>query len=376
MTRGRRRWDDALEDRLEQVLAALRQRRARRDAVKFLSGKEYLRGRRCHCPDGLAEHFVHSEGLREAADVVVDFGSNVSCPGRRQLPVAALARIAPEIGGGDVVHVKTDLLEAFCEIVLPRLGGPVVLVTGDSDMSPVRRFRMLLDHPLVLHWFAQNCDLPGRHPRLTRIPIGLDNPRYAKFEKRLGFLLAMAAGKGPLDPGFSRNDMGEQDVLLAIRGAAQPTPAGRPARALCTFHVNQKFRPNFADIPDRAEAYRLLKDNPACHFPARRLSQTECWRLHREFAFEVSPRGKGLDCFRTWEALALGVIPIVRRSTLDPLYEDEGFPVVIVESFAEISPVSLRGWLAGLADRFTPQLTRKLSNAYWSDRIRRESMTR
>jgi len=363
------RWDDALEDALERVLAYVRGRTAAYRATRVLTDKAYLGGRACHCAADLPTHFVHSEGLREGADVVVDFGSNVVCPGRHQVPVEAVARIASEIDG-DVVHVKADLLPAFVERVLPRLGGPIVLVTGDSDFAPVARFRHLLEHPRIIHWFAQNCDLEGRHPRLSRIPAGLDNPRYAKLDKRIGFLLAMAAGRSPWDLTLTRNDMGEQDALNRILAEGGFDIAAKPLRVLCTFHVNQRFRPNFEAIPDRVKAVHALRDNPLCHFVERRLSQSECWRIHRDFAFEVSPRGKGLDCFRTWEALALGTIPIVKSSTLDPLFQDEELPVVIVNSWDEITPANLRRWHEERRHCFTSELTRKLTNSYWLDRIR------
>jgi hypothetical protein len=366
------RWDDALEDRLERTLDYLRRRIAARRAVGLLSDKSYLRGHTCHCPPTLAVHYVHSEGIREGADVVMDFGSNIGSPGRRQLPIDTLAAVAGEIGG-EIVHVKTDLLPAFLEHVLPRLGGPIVLVTGDSDIAPVSQYRQLLDHPLILHWFAQNCDLPERHPRLTRIPIGLDNPRYSKLDKRIGFFLAMAVGRLPLDWTFSRNDMGEQDKLNGVLAEGGFEFAVKPPRALCTFHMNQRFRPNIEGIPERVNALRVLQTNPSCHFVARRLSQIECWRIHRGFAFEVSPRGKGLDCFRTWEALALGTIPILKSSSLDPLFQDEDLPVVIVESWEEITAENLRRWQQERRHHFTDNLTRKLTNAYWLEKIRQAS---
>jgi hypothetical protein len=364
-----RRLLDTAEDALQRTLDAVHLARSRRAASRWLRSKADLRGLRCHCPPDLPVHLVHSEGLREAADVVVDFGANVQSAVRRQVPVPALAAIAHEIGGGDVVHVKADLLGEFLAHVFPRIAGPIVLVTGDSDYAPVRDHAALLEHPKIVHWFAQNCDRPGRHPRLTRIPIGIDNPRYTKLEKRIGFVVDMAFGKAALDRSATRNDMGEQDRLLAV-AATLPALAERPLRVLCTFHMNQKLVPNFDQIPDRREAYELLRGEPACHFVSQRLPQEACWRAHGEFAFELSPRGKGLDCFRTWECLALGAIPIVKRSTLDPLYADEDLPVVIVESFREVNAARLARWRDEHAGRFGDALRRKLSNDYWVERIR------
>ncbi len=41
--------------------------------------------------------------------------------------------------------------------------------------------------------------------------------------------------------------------------------------------------------------------------------------------------GVGVDCFRTWEAIAMGAIPIVESSTLNPLHEQA--PAIIVDKW-------------------------------------------
>ena len=150
-------------------------------------------------------------------------------------------------------------------------------------------------------------------------------------------------------------------------------PELRPSRCLCTFHQNQKIvKPDLSSLPERAQAYRELAANASCVFTDHRLAQKECWELHGQFAFQVSPHGNGLDCFRTWESLYLGTIPIVKSSSLDPLYEDHRLPVVIVKSWAEITPQNLHAW----RERFQPLLGDmglKLSLDYWVAQIKRAS---
>jgi len=362
-----------VEDVVQAATRAAAQRwAALRHGKRVLRATDF-RGGACHCAARLPRHFVHSEGLREACDFVVDFGTNVRSPIRPHVPPAQLVGPMGGLGPGATVHVKTDLLDAFVTHVLPVLRHPIVLVTGDSDASLVGRHRALLDDPRIVHWFAQNCDVPDRHPRLTRIPIGLDNPVFNKFEKRLGFLLTMALGRTPFDPSVSRNDMGDQAALQAVR-AALPAPAARPLRVLCTFHQNQKIvAPDVSNLPDRAQAHRDLAHNPVCHFVPRRLKQRECWERHGEFAFEVSPQGNGLDCFRTWEALLLGTIPIVRHSTLDPLFQDERLPVVIVDSWTEITPENLARWRDELQPMLGARVDEVLSLGHWIGKIKKSS---
>ena len=53
-----------------------------------------------------------------------------------------------------------------------------------------------------------------------------------------------------------------------------------------------------------------------------------------QYKYVISPHGNGLDCHRTWEALVLGCIPIMKSSPLDPLFE--GLPVLIVKEWSDI----------------------------------------
>jgi hypothetical protein len=343
--------------------------RAARRAARLTVDREYLGGRACHCPKGLPIHLLHSQGVREGCDIVVDFGANMENPERMQLPVERVAAVAPQVRRGDSVHVKSDLLGGFVEHVLPGIRESIVLVTGDADVSPVAKFRFLLDHPRVGHWFAQNCDVAEVHPRLTRLPIGFDNPVYTRLDKRLGFLITMAAGRTPFDPRVRLNDMGNQAVLQDVR-AGFSTPLGdKPLEVLCCF-LHSKHGSDPCDVPDRREAERVLRPLPFARFPASRVKQLDYWRSHERFAFEASPRGSGLDCFRTWEALFLDTIPIVKTSPLDELYRTEGFPVVIVDSWAEVTEAALARWRVEMAGRFTDAMRSRLTNDHWLFRIR------
>jgi hypothetical protein len=59
------------------------------------------------------------------------------------------------------------------------------------------------------------------------------------------------------------------------------------------------------------------------------------YKANMEQIFWLSPRGNGIDCHRTWEALYLGRIPIVESSEIDILFQD--LPVFIVKDWKEIT---------------------------------------
>jgi hypothetical protein len=78
------------------------------------------------------------------------------------------------------------------------------------------------------------------------------------------------------------------------------------------------------------------------------------------YKYVLSPHGNGLDCHRTWEALALGCIPIVKTSPLDPLFD--GLPVLIVQDWSHITKQLLAENITGSME--------KLSMEYWIDKIK------
>ena len=137
MTSGRLLF--AAEEAMELALDAVTSAKAAATSLFWPRRKSDLSGHACHCRPGTPFHLVHSEGLREGCDVVVDFGANVRSRRRYQVPVEALAGVAADFEAGDIIHVKAELLRAFLEHVFPRVRVPIVLVTGDSDYAPVSK---------------------------------------------------------------------------------------------------------------------------------------------------------------------------------------------------------------------------------------------
>jgi hypothetical protein len=83
----------------------------------------------------------------------------------------------------------------------------------------------------------------------------------------------------------------------------------------------------------------------------------------------ISPHGNALDCYRTWEALLMGCIPIVKRSPIDYLYAD--LPVAIVDEWSQITALNLQRWLERFGAAFDRlPLRQTLSSQFWQARIR------
>jgi hypothetical protein len=91
------------------------------------------------------------------------------------------------------------------------------------------------------------------------------------------------------------------------------------------------------------------------------------YERNRQYPFWLSPRGGGLDCHRTWEALYLDIIPIVWNSSLNILFEN--LPVLIINDYEELNEKFLYEKLNEISKKKLSQEKvyqyEKLRNAYW-----------
>lgn len=91
------------------------------------------------------------------------------------------------------------------------------------------------------------------------------------------------------------------------------------------------------------------------------LPRTETYLNMINYSFVVSPFGHGFDCIRTFEALCLGCIVIMKRSFLDVIYED--LPILIVDEWEDITETLLNDTLLSYS---TKQFNyEKLKMDYW-----------
>jgi hypothetical protein len=77
------------------------------------------------------------------------------------------------------------------------------------------------------------------------------------------------------------------------------------------------------------------------------------WEEYTKHRFGFSPKGNGQDCHRTWEMLFFGMVPIVKTSSVDPLFT--GLPVLIVKEWMDICQ---EGFLDKTYGEMTPLLVR------------------
>jgi hypothetical protein len=265
------------------------------------------------------------------------------------------------------VYVITSQLPGFLEEILPSIDVPIVLVTGDSEFSVpkvfsykksgrpffffpstkiLQTFNRLVENPLIVRWFAQNNEIHNK--KIVSIPIGLDYHTLHENDYH------------PWAPGSTRRSPLEQEAELKQIIENMPDLRDRPLRICCNFHFILPYVKQYWH-KDRKFALKVLKDKPFAIFSEKFIPRLELWKSYQEFSFVASPHGYGLDCHRTWEALILGCIPIVRTSPLDVLYKN--LPVLIVKEWSDITFELLELFKEAMKDQ--DYNFEKLKLSYW-----------
>jgi hypothetical protein len=219
-----------------------------------------------------------------------------------------------------------------------------VLVTGDSDISicvtNIKKIDALVSNEYLKQWFAQNLEFS--HPRVRPMPIGLDFHSAWQDPRHYGSRNILPASQ-------------EAELRTICRSAKNFSQ--RKPMVMCDWIGRSAYG-------DREEARHGIAEG-ARVVPSKRLPRHMLWQEYVKCAFVASPFGIGLDCHRTWEALALGCVPVVKKSALTPLFE--GLPVLVVESWNQITSEYLREQ----QQRFGAQKFdySKLFLTYWWSRI-------
>ena len=248
------------------------------------------------------------------------------------------------IQDGSVVYVHSS---AIPELVkqMDSIPKKFILVSGDSDdrvpdgiFKSDDEFKKFIESEKILHWYSQNA--MKDHPKLTRIPIGL----------------AYHVDPNPLE---------QEKELIGIRDAAKPL-AERELLCYSNFHFSMGKRTIVCDShADRDDAKAKVPKDLVFYEPSK-LPRKDTWTNQTKYAFVLSPHGCGLDCHRTWEALCLGCIPIVKTSGIDPVFE--GLPVLIVKEWSDVTKDLLKSTLDSFGKKKFQN--ERLTLAYWMELIR------
>jgi hypothetical protein len=224
--------------------------------------------------------------------------------------LAGRCRYVYKQGGSLIVHEEIENDWYYCrtadihEFFETSPGKDFVLFTGHTDLPVDRTHRRYLRRPGPKAWFAVNLML--KHPKVRAVPFGiggLANPddtatlrrvQQRNLPKRQLFHCQFEVDRNPFERAYCLEQTG--------------VPLGA-------------WMPWAEYLEDLASSY-----------------------------FCISPNGIGIDCARTWEALLVRTIPVVRRSLVAQHHPD--FPMIVLDDWSEFRSL-----------QFSPELYERT----WSD---------
>ncbi|MEI6242402.1 MAG: hypothetical protein WCP39_03240 [Chlamydiota bacterium] len=226
---------------------------------------------------------------------------------------------------GSTIFVKTDLLPRFFSEFHPKISAHYILITHNSDHPIPGPFASYLADEKIIAWFGQNLE-NFSNPKIHPIPIGFANKCWPHGNPKL------------------------------IQKAQKQNAYER------TIFMYMNFSPS--THPQRKDVHKQFKNAPFCKIEKPKDFYPYLLDL-KKTKFVLSPRGNGLDCHRTWEALLMGAYPIVQTSSLDSMYTD--LPVVIIKDWKEVT----EEFLVQKEKEFSTQKFQieKALLSYWTDQI-------
>lgn len=242
----------------------------------------------------------------------------------------------------------------FSEHVLPTLSRPFVLITGSEDITVPNQidqrwrafdaaeqalFQHLLNHPLLVRWFAENLD-DDSHPNFSPLPLGMVFPQ------------------GHPTAGVSVGTI--------------PALEQRPLRVLCGHRVRPG--PQW-DLRKTVSGLAKTCWSDWCTHLDKDVSETAFMDLVESHAFVICAEGGGLDPSpKAWQTILHGAIPIMRRTPTTAAYAP--LPVAYVTDWdpEALTQKKLQDWHTKFSPvHDTPALRAavvdKLGIEFWWDKI-------
>lgn len=174
-----------------------------------------------------------------------------------------------------------------------------VLVT-DNGAPEIRKTGIPFN---VIRWFAMNPNF--KHPKISPIPLGLERPKWHPTKMQI---MLEAENTKRLDKAF-----------------CQFNPGTKPdARTELLVKASQRLID--ADV-----------------FSCVNGQNFEGYIQNlKKYKYCFSPRGRGIDTHRTWEALYMGCIPITQKEFIHE-FEDFDLPILFLDNWEDFNYQEVKG---------------------------------
>jgi len=264
----------------------------------------------------MIESLINGETLKDAADVIIDVDDYTQ---------------VSKLRDGAVIWAKTECINNLFHI-LSVDDVSYSLITHCADHA-INESTFFIKPKCIKKWYAQNVDF--KHPDLIPIPIGVENHIGRYKGSNTDF-----------------NALSNNTFDFSIKNKVIN-------KVYCNFRDTHFNRGKVRDA--------LLRGGSAV---------VDCCSTYldyvnkvKEYLFIASPRGNGIDCHRTWEALYFGSIPLVDRHFMYDSYKD--LPIIQVDDWNNLPVDEMREWAERYKNNQCFRNVETLTLTYWVEKIRR-----
>ena len=202
---------------------------------------------------------------------------------------------------GEVVFVSNPLIESYLKTLHREIKHPYVLIEHNGDRSIDLSITELLDEKIV-RFYAQ--DVITDHPKIIPIPLAIENQHY--YINGVPWLLKAFMKKIENHPPIKKN------------------------RVFYQFSIN-------TNPEERRPALELFSKHKLMDTVSAHLSPRFHWKILMEYKFVISPPGHAIESCRTWEALHMKTVPIVKDFVSTRYFASIGLPIWIIKDWKELN---------------------------------------
>ena len=198
----------------------------------------------------------------------------------------------------NIIFCKTDFLGIlFNEI--NNTDTKNILISHQSDYE-INKDIFTNKPSNIVKWYAQNVNFEDEN--LIPLPIGIEN----HFGPSKGTLIDLDFLSN-LTPNYQSKDKIHNKLY-------------------CNFNVGTHV--------NRKNVYDYLTENNLVDVGNFGIPSKEFHQILSKYLFVASPRGNGIDCHRTWEAMIMGSIPIVEKHFMYDSYKN--LPILQIDSWEDL----------------------------------------
>jgi hypothetical protein len=207
-----------------------------------------------------------------------------------------------------------------------------IIMAHNSDLPIDNKFLKLLNNNQNITIYSQNIDLINKN--VYSIPIGIANSMWKHGNVNIMHKFIEISKRKEL---INRNNK------IYVNFTVETYPIYRK------YVLGELSKHNFVDIDLTIKSYEIFLLNMI------------------NYKWIASPRGNGIDCHRTWEALYLGCIPLVDRNINNSFYND--LPLIYIDDWSNISYEYLQDKTDEIIKNYNNYNWNKLTIKYWENII-------